>query len=215
VALIFRDKLATMQDYWRDVEDLRIKHRAKAALRRLMVAGASATPALRAGLRHDFAEVRVGCCVVLDHFLDQAALPELIANLDHEDERVRGWAMHALACDRCKEGECRPGEDDTVPLAIRMLEHDPSRIVRAQAVHLLGQSAAIARSDVLRVLEQARDGDPDPNVRSIARRYAPGGAIYERRHGDPRRLATSGPRRAYPRKRRRRAVAHAVASDDT
>ena len=46
-------------------------------------------------------------------------------NLDHPEGMVRAWALHALACDRCKEGECRLGEDDVVPIALRMLREDP------------------------------------------------------------------------------------------
>jgi hypothetical protein len=48
--------------------------------------------------------------MVLDHHMDEAALPDLIENLHHENEMVRAWAMHALACDRCKEGSCRPAK---------------------------------------------------------------------------------------------------------
>jgi HEAT repeat protein len=191
-----------MQDLWGTVDDLGVPHRAKAALRALMAAGPEATPMLRHGLGHANASVRIGCCIVLDHFLDDAALPELIANLQHEDDGVRGWALHALACDRCKEGACRPGEDDVVPLALRMLADDPSRRVRTQAAHLLGQSAAIARPDVTAALERARASDVHPNVRKVAARYVPGGAIYERRRRGSGALATSGARRPYPRKRR-------------
>lgn len=75
--------------YERVVEDLAVKHRVKDALRQLMAAGPLATSALRRGLRHGDPAVRVGCCKVLDHFLDDAAIPELMANLTHEDESVR------------------------------------------------------------------------------------------------------------------------------
>ncbi len=194
-----------MGDYRQDVENLAIKHRAKQALRSLMAAGAPATPALRAGLRHADPGVRVGCCIVVDHHLDEAALPELMANLQHEHERVREWALHALACDRCKEGECRPGEDDVVPLTLQMRSEDPSRRVRAQAVHLLGQSAAIRRAEVLAALQQTHISDPNPNVRKIASKYVPGGPVYQRRFLRGAALLTSGPRRPYRRKSRSRA----------
>lgn len=186
-----------------DVEHLAVKHRAKDALRSLMAAGTNATPALREGLRHADPSVRIGCCVVLDHFLDGAALPDLLNNLTHEDEDVRAWALHALACARCKEGECRPGEDQVVRITLRMLREDPSRRVRAQAAHLLGKSAAIRRPEVMDALAGARDGDEDPTVRKIARWYAPGGAIYQRTVAG---LCTShhaGARRPYPRRTRR------------
>ena len=161
------------------VEDLAVPHRAKQALRRLMAAGASATPALRIGLRHRSAAVRVGCCKVLDHFMDEAALPELVANLTHEDAQVRAWALHALACDRCKEGECRPGEEEILPLAIRMLLQDQSRSVRQMAAGMVGPS--VHRSEAARrALQQAHEQDPHPVVRKIAGWYTPGGPIYRR-----------------------------------
>ena len=98
-----------------------------------MAAGSAATPAVRRGLQHDNPALRQACCKILDHFLDADALPELMDNLDHSDATVHGWAMHALACDRCKEGACRPGEDDSLPIAIRLLHDDPDQHVRQQA----------------------------------------------------------------------------------
>ena len=181
-------------DFWPEVQNLGVKHRVKDATRALMKAGTAATPALRRGLRHPNPDVRVGCEIVLDHFLDEAAVPELLANLQHEDSRVRQWAMHALVCDRCKEGECRPEEADTVPLAMKMLTDDPSREVRVQAVHLLGVGHAL-KPEVAIALEEARDNDTDPNVRKVARRYTPGGSIYRRLLG----LPAASARRPLPR----------------
>jgi hypothetical protein len=166
------------------VSDLGVAHREKEALRRLMAAGSPATPALRRGLRHDDPNVRVGCCKVLDHHLDEAAVPELIENLEHAHAGVRAWAVHALACDRCKEGACRPGEGNTVPIAARMLLHDENRHVRAMAAGLVGPS--VHRSaEALRALEHARDHDPHPAVRKIAGWYTPGGPIYKRLQPKP------------------------------
>src|SRR6266508_6212944 len=104
----------TMNDYRSFVEDLAVTHRTKHALRCLMTAGSLATAALREGLRHPEPAVRIGCCMVLDHHMDPAAVPELIENLHHENEIVRAWAMHALACDRCKYAR----------------DHDPHPVVR-------------------------------------------------------------------------------------
>jgi len=167
------------ESYDRLVDDLAVPHRAKVALRKLRSAGMEATPALRRGLRHARSEVRVGCCVVLDHFMDEGAVPELMANLDHEDAEVRSWALHALACDRCKEGVCRPGEQDVIPIALRMLHEDPDHMVRKQAAGML-TPAVHRRDDVRAALEQARDHDPDPLVRKVAGWGAPGGPIFER-----------------------------------
>jgi hypothetical protein len=161
------------------VANLAVKHRAKTALRALLKAGMDATPALRRGLRHPAPEVRVGCCIVLDHFMDDEAVPELMANLDHPDARVRSWALHALACDRCKEGACRPGEEDVVPIAIRMLFDDPSPAVRTQAAHML-IPAVHRRDDARDALVRARDADPVPLVRKVAGWGAPGGPLYRK-----------------------------------
>jgi HEAT repeat protein len=185
-----------MYDYDWDVENLAVPHRANEALRNLMAAGPLATTALRRGLSHHTAEVRVGCCRVLDHFLDEKAIPDLLANLDHEDAAVRAWAMHALACDRCKEGTCRPGEDDSIPLAIRALSNDPSPAVRNQAVSLLFP-AVWTRPEVAAALMRARDTDPDSSVRKQARMRAPGGVMYLRSSPDPserRQVRSSNPR---------------------
>jgi hypothetical protein len=52
--------------------------------------------------------VRVGRCVVLDHQMDDSALPCLIDNQLHSDPSVHSRALYALRCDRCKEGASRP-----------------------------------------------------------------------------------------------------------
>ncbi|MCX6368068.1 MAG: HEAT repeat domain-containing protein [Armatimonadetes bacterium] len=161
------------------VEELGVKHRAKAAQRSLMVAGALASTALREGLHHPDPTVRVGCCVILDHHLDTEAIPDLLANLDHPHEKVRAWALHALACDRCKEGTCRPGEDDVIPVAAKMLIEDESRWVRQMAAGLLGPSV-LRHPAVLPALQHAHTHDPHPVVRKIASWYIPGGPIYKR-----------------------------------
>ncbi len=171
------DGMRVACDLW--VERLGVRHHAKEALRQLMAAGAQATPAVRRGLRHPEPAVRVGCCKVLDHHMDAEALPELIENLTHSDGRVRAWAMHALACDRCKEGTCRPGEDQVIPIATHMLLEDRSRGVRQMAAGMLGPSVH-RRPEVLRALEHARDHDPHPVVRKIASWYTPGGPIYKK-----------------------------------
>jgi hypothetical protein len=137
--------------------------------------------------------VRLGCCIVLDHFLDDAALPEVVANLSHEDARVRARALHTLACDRCKEGACRPGEDETVPLALRMLREDPSSEVRLQAVGLLF-AVVHRRPEAAEALEYTRERDPSLAVRKAARLRAPGGIMHLRTSPERPRLRNSGPR---------------------
>lgn len=168
-----------MNDFAQDVENLAVKHRAKEALRHLMRGGADAAPFVRRGLHHADPAVVVGCCRVLDHFLFDEAIPDLIELLNHQNADVRAWAMHALACDRCKEGACRPGEDDSVPMALGMLEHDPSPRVRVMAADLIG-TVVHRRPDVAEALAHARDCDPSPNVRKQAGLRAPGGVLFFR-----------------------------------
>jgi hypothetical protein len=91
---------------------------------------------------------------------------------------VRLMAMHALGCDRCKEGSCRPAEDEVVAAAMPLLTDDPDRHVRTAAAHALGP--AVHRRDVaLEAVVAAHDADPDPLVRKVAGWYCPG-PIYER-----------------------------------
>ena len=176
------------------VQDLGVRHRSKAARRELMRRGPEATRALQRGLSNSNPAVRVGCCVVLDHHLDALAIPDLLVNVTHEDAQVRRWAMHALACDRCKEGECRPGENDTVPLAMQMLTDDVDYQARTAAVHALGPSAH-TRDDVVRALQRAHAHDPHPLVRKVAGWFIPGGPIYRRTQPRAARLRARSPAR--------------------
>lgn len=154
-------------------------HRRKVAMRRLMAAGRTGTPVVRTGLRHEDPEVRIACCKVLDRFMDEAAVPELMDNLDHPHPGVRAWAIHALACDRCKDGVCRPGEDDVLPLARDALLHDEDRHVRQQAAGLLGPS--VLRSGVAKAaIKHAHEHDAHAAVRKVAGWWMPGGARYRK-----------------------------------
>jgi hypothetical protein len=166
-------------EYDRLVDELGIEHRAKAAMRSLIAAGTRATSAVRRGLMHADPQVRVRCCDVLDHFLDADAIPELMGNLRHSNAWVRSRAMHALACDGCKEGACRPAEDEVIPAAIRLLSGDPDRFVRKSAVEALGP-AVHRRREALDAMVVAHATDPDPLVRKVAGWYCPGGPIYRR-----------------------------------
>lgn len=161
------------------VDSLGVKHRRKEALRILMAAGTRATSAVRRGLHHEDATVRVGCCVVLDHFMDDDSLPDLIANLEHADPDVRSRALHTLACDRCKEGACRPAENEVIPIALRLLRDDRSPRVRTTAADMLGQ-VVHRHDDVRKALEYVHEHDSNPTVRKVAGWHVPGGPIFER-----------------------------------
>ena len=141
------------------------RRRAKAHLWR---SGMATVPALRRGLQHPSAHVRRVCVNLLDHFLDAAAVGDLVAAMDDPDASVAGRAIHALACDACKEGECRPGEEEWVPRALALLDGaDPDR--RAAAIDALGKVAG-HRPDVAAALREAAARDADPGLRSMARR---------------------------------------------
>ena len=67
---------ASSSDLDRLVEDFVLEHREKQARRALMAVGPAATAALQRGLRHSDTNVHVGGCKVLDHHMDQEAVPE-------------------------------------------------------------------------------------------------------------------------------------------
>jgi len=171
-------------DYAQDIENLLVKHRASEARRHLAQAGPLAVPAITGALRHANPDIRWYACNFLDHFLDSDALPELIARLEDEEPKVRGRALHSLACEQCKEGECRPGEDAFMPTVLTMLESDPSPSVRKQALNLLFQIVH-RRADASEALERARDEDPDAEVRAYAAPRAPGGVMWMRTSPNP------------------------------
>jgi hypothetical protein len=165
-------------------------HRAFLAYTRLLALGPEATQAVRDGLAHPDVRVREQCCKILDHLMDADSIPLLIDALADPCERVRIAAVHALACDRCKTGACRPAPEAVLPTAVSLLAGDPSALVRAYAAELVGQwarSHPAARDAITR----AAAHDPSPSVRKKASWYAPGGTIYERTAPRP----APGPRR--------------------
>lgn len=125
-------------------------------------------PAVRRGLRHPEAIVRRLCASILDHLADDLSFVDLVAALDDEDPEVLKRALHALACDQCKENACRPGEDQFVPRALSLLVH-PNPDVRASAIDTLGK-VVTRRPDVADALSEVARRDRDAGLRSMARR---------------------------------------------
>jgi HEAT repeat protein len=145
--------------------------RRQEAKQHLLAAGAPAVRAIRRGLRHDDPVVRRLCVNLLDRLVDDEAIPDLVAVLDDEDVDVVKRALHALACDRCKSGGCRPGDDLFVPKAVELLHH-PNADLRAGAIDALGQVVKRGRSDVAAILADVAEHDPDRGLRGMARMHA-------------------------------------------
>jgi HEAT repeat protein len=158
---------------------LGIPHHAGAAYRALVSAGLDALPAVRGGLRHENADVRHRCCLFLDHFITQEAMDDLVAMLSDPDARVRSSALHALACDRCKEGSCRPIEAKVLTRAIALLATDPDAHVRAHAIGLVGRWVHTNPAAEVALLRAMRS-DSRASVRKKAGWLVPGGTIYRK-----------------------------------
>ena len=130
--------------------------------------GSGALPAIRRGVHHRKAVVRRACVNLLDALVDEESLPDLVAAIEDEDPSVASRALHALACEACKTGACRPNEDLFVPRALEILRSHPNADVRANAVNALGRLAR-RRPDVAAALIEAAEHDHHPGVRNIAR----------------------------------------------
>jgi HEAT repeat protein len=166
-------------DLWRALEELAVPHRAQRAFWHLVLSGPAALPIVRAGLADDRAEVRAHCVRVLDHLADDSSFADLVGMLDDPSAAVRQHALHALVCDRCKEGACRPSKGDVLPVAMRLLAHDPDQHVRAMAVEAVARWAHTDEAAEA-ALVRARDEDPHPAVRKKAGWFAPGGPIHRK-----------------------------------
>lgn len=153
-------------DGW--VGQLARSHLRQQAKRHLRLAGPPAVPALRRGLRHPQAIVRRISAGILDQLVDQESVPHLVAALDDEDPAVCARALHALACDACKQTDTRPDDELFVPRALEFLRHHSNADVRAAAVDALGKVAQ-RRPDVALALAAAAAEDSNPAIRNMAR----------------------------------------------
>lgn len=134
-----------------------------------MGSGSAALPALRDGLRRGKPMVRRMCASILDHLVDEASVPDLVAALDDDDPDVCRRVLHALACDQCKHDGCRVGDDLFVPRALDMIRSHPDADVRAAAIDAVGR-AARRRPEVVEFLAAAVEHEPNRHLRSMAGR---------------------------------------------
>jgi hypothetical protein len=140
------------------------------AKQHLVTSGSPALPAIRRGLRHQKPMVRRLCVNLLDRLIDEESVSTLVHALDDEAPEVSARALHALACDRCKQNACRPGEDLWVPRAVAYLQTSTNPDLRAAAIDALSKVVS-RRPDVATVLRAAAEADPNRGLRSMARRY--------------------------------------------
>ncbi len=118
--------------------------------------GADALPAIRQGLSDGRWQVRRWCAIYLDHHADTASLELLVPLLHDPKSQVRMWAVHSLACDRCKEGE---NPIDVVPLLIQRIENDDSIRVRRMATIMLASGGPDPRA--VKVFESLLEQESD------------------------------------------------------
>ena len=169
--------MKSFDDY---VSDLAVKHRETQAFWHLVLSGDAALPAVRRGLSSRDPKIRVDCTRVLDHLVNEDSWPELIAMVGDRDPAVRAWALHSLACDRCKENACRPDKFEVMLRAIASMQTDPVPHVRGAAIEVVARWV-YDDPDAEAAIIDTRDNDPDPGVRKKASWWAPGGVRYEKK----------------------------------
>lgn len=128
-----------------------------AAYEQLVAHGTDALPAIRAGLRSDDWRIRHWSAICMDRVADENAYDDLIPLLSDPHPKVRLWAVHALACDHCKDDVSCP--IDVVPLLIERIRTDQSMRVRRMAVIMLTTDFrdARARPVLERLLTETED----------------------------------------------------------
>lgn len=130
---------------------------------RLKELGLPAREAVVEGLKHGHWQVRRWCAIWLDHYADTESLHALIPLLNDPKSAVRMFAVHSLACDRCKTGE---NPIDVVPLMMERIANDESIRVRRHAVMMLAYQHA--HPDLESYFQQLLDTETDPKLHKHA-----------------------------------------------
>ena len=162
-------RLPAGNDYAGWVALLGSNARRQLARRHLVATGPPAVPAIRRGLQDGPPMVRRLCASILDQLADDESVPALVAALDDEDAEVCARALHALACDACKQNACRPGDELFVPRALEIFRDHPDIGLRAAAIDALGR-AARRNPELVPEIAAVIEREPNPTVRNLARR---------------------------------------------
>lgn len=174
------DRLLLEQEIDRAVAELAVPHRRKDAYWKLRLLGPVARPAVEEGLLSDDAEIRVQCTLLIDRLAGPESFELMLLLLDDPDPRVRGHAIHALACDRCKADDvCALPREELIDAVVRILAAEPADHVRAIALEV---AARWVHEDerARAAIEETAQRDPSRSVRKKATWYLPGGALYEK-----------------------------------
>jgi hypothetical protein len=145
------------------VEQLGITGERDGAWRRLNELGPGARNAVLEGLGHANWEVRRWCALWFDRHPEPEALEAMKPLLRDPKSQVRMFALHTLACDRCKPGE---SVSDVVPLLIERIRQDESIRVRRHAVMMLAFQHAHA--DLEGFFKQLLDTETDAKLHKHA-----------------------------------------------
>jgi HEAT repeat protein len=129
----------------------------------LVALGVAARDAVREGLGHANWEVRRWCAIWLDRHADPESLRALVPLLRDPKSKVRLFAVHAIACERCRSGE---NPIDVVPLLVERIRIDESIRVRRHAVAMLASQHAHA--DLEGFFQELLDTETDSKLHKHA-----------------------------------------------
>lgn len=131
-----------------------------------------------AAVHHPDPHIRRSCLWLLDHHANDVSMPVFARALEDDVDFVRDMALHALACEGCKQGELCVA--DVVAPLVRVLEGDPKPDLRIKALSAL--AGLSARDDrVPAAIRRAARENTDGVVRACAKDAAGGAFVMPRK----------------------------------